>query len=196
MTSVRTLALAACVLALSHAAVAQQSVDYASISGRVTDRSGAVLPGARIIVRHVETNLTSVAVTGQDGRFRIPYLRVGAYEITATRDGFRDVTRRLTLTAGAAYEWPVSLMVAGVESAVTVTAETSVLEANRSQVAGTVSRTEVASLPLNGRSFLDIALLVPGVSPTNVNSTQMFPETSAVPGISLSVGSSGLSCLG
>ncbi len=189
MTSVRTLALAACVLALSHAAVAQQSVDYASISGRVTDRSGAVLPGARIIVRHVETNLTSVAVTGQDGRFRIPYLKVGAYEITATRDGFRDVTRRLTLTAGSAYEWPVSLMVAGVESAVTVTADTSVLEANRSQVAGTVSRTEVASLPLNGRSFLDIALLVPGVSPTNVNSTQMFPETSAVPSISLSVGS-------
>jgi len=88
------------VLASSHAAVAQQSVDYASISGRVTDRSGAVLPGARIIVRHVETNLTSVAVTGQDGRFRIPYLKVGAYEITAT---WPSPTGRLTGTTRVQY---------------------------------------------------------------------------------------------
>ena len=63
------------------------------------------------------------------------------------------------------------------------------LEAARSQIAGTVSEAEVRSLPLNGRNFLDLALLVPGVSPTNVASTQLFPETSAVPGVSLSVGS-------
>ena len=63
------------------------------------------------------------------------------------------------------------------------------LEAARSQIAGTVSLAEVQSLPLNGRNFLELALLVPGVSPTNVGSTQLFPETSAVPGVSLSVGS-------
>ena len=63
------------------------------------------------------------------------------------------------------------------------------LEAARSQIAGTVSQAEVESLPLNGRNFLDVALLVPGVSPTNVASTQLFPETSAVPGVSLSVNS-------
>ena len=63
------------------------------------------------------------------------------------------------------------------------------LEAARSQIAGTVSQAEVQSLPLNGRNFLELALLVPGVSPTNVASTQLFPETSAVPGVSLSVGS-------
>ncbi len=63
------------------------------------------------------------------------------------------------------------------------------LEAARSQIAGTVSQAEVASLPLNGRNFLDLALLVPGVSPTNVGSTQLFAETSAVPGVGLSVGS-------
>ena len=58
------------------------------------------------------------------------------------------------------------------------------LEAARSQIAGTVAGTEVRTLPLNGRNFLDLALLVPGVSPTNVASTQLFPETSAVPGVS------------
>ena len=63
------------------------------------------------------------------------------------------------------------------------------LEAARSQIAGTVSQAEVADLPMNGRNFLDLALLVPGVSPTNVASTQLFAETSAVPGGGLSVGS-------
>jgi hypothetical protein len=64
-----------------------------------------------------------------------------------------------------------------------------VLEAARSQIAGTVSEPEVRSLPMNGRNFLELALLVPGVSPTNIASTQLFPETSAVPGVTLSVAS-------
>ena len=63
------------------------------------------------------------------------------------------------------------------------------LEAARSQIAGTVSQAEVRNLPMNGRNFLDLALLVPGVSPTNVGSTQLFAETSAVPGQGISVGS-------
>ena len=63
------------------------------------------------------------------------------------------------------------------------------LEAARSQIAGTVSQTEVDALPLNGRNFLDLALLVPGVSPTNIGSTQLFAETSAVPGQGISIGS-------
>ena len=75
------------------------------------------------------------------------------------------------------------------DASVTVTGQATVLEAARSQIAGTVSQAEVQSLPLNGRNFLDLALLVPGVSPTNVASTQLFAETSAVPGGGLSVGS-------
>src|SRR4029077_15641886 len=58
-----------------------------------------------------------------------------------------------------------------------------------SQIAGTVSQEEVRTLPMNGRQFLDLALLVPGVSPTNTASAQLFPETSAVPGQGISVSS-------
>jgi hypothetical protein len=170
-------------------ALAQQSVDLGSISGRVTDPSGAVVSGARIVARQTLTSLTSTAMSDQDGRFRLPYLRVGPYEITVHHQGFRDAVRQLTVTAGGAFELPVTLTVSGVDATVTITAESAALEAARSQIAGTVSEPEVRSVPLNGRSFLELALLVPGVSPANIPSTQLFPETSAVPGITLSVAS-------
>jgi hypothetical protein len=64
-----------------------------------------------------------------------------------------------------------------------------VLDTARTQIAGTVSQSEIRNLPLNGRNLLDIALLVPGVSPTDVASTQMFAETSVVPGAGLSINS-------
>jgi hypothetical protein len=186
---VRVLALASCVLACAHAVFAQQSVGYASVSGRVLDSSGAVVPGAQVSARQTQTNLTGTTITDQDGRFRFPYLRVGLYEITISQQGFKDATRLVNLTVGAAFELPVTLTVGAVDASVTVTGEITVLEAARSQIAGTVSLAEVQSLPLNGRNFLELALLVPGVSPTNVGSTQLFPETSAVPGVSLSIGS-------
>src|SRR5262249_53217652 len=125
----------------------------------------------------------------QEGRFRFPYLKVGPYDVIAHLDGFKDAERRLTLTVGAAYDLPLMLAVAGIDASVTVSAEAQILEAARSQIAGTVSEKEVDNLPMNGRNFLDLALLVPGVSPTNVASTQLFAETSAVPGAGLSIGS-------
>jgi carboxypeptidase family protein/TonB-dependent receptor-like protein len=168
---------------------AQQSVDYASVSGRVTDPSGAVVAGAQVTVRQTETNLTATAVSDAQGRYRFGYLRVGPYEITVRQQGFSDATRLLTLTVGAAFDLPVSLAIGAVETSITVTGEATVLEAARSQIAGTVLQAEVRNLPLNGRNFLDLALLVPGVSPTNVGGTQLFSETSAVPGQGISVGS-------
>ena len=178
-----------CVLACAGPSSAQQTVDVASISGRVIDASGAVIPGAGIIATQVETNVAATATTDQNGRFRFPYLRIGQYTIVASLSGFGDAARRLTLGIGAAYEIPFVLSPAGLETTVNVTAETPVLEAARSQIAATVSEGEVKALPMNGRNFLELALLVPGVSPTNISSTQLFPETSAVPGITISVGS-------
>ena len=171
------------------AASAQQSVDLASVSGRITDPSGAVVPRAQITARHTQTNLTTTTVSDQEGRFRLPYLRVGQYEITIRQQGFQDWIRTLAVTVGSAFELPVTFAVGRVDASVNVSAEATVLEAARSQIAATVSEPEMRSVPLNGRNFLELALLVPGVSPTNAASTQLFPETSAVPGVSLSVGS-------
>ena len=178
-----------CAAAFAPVAVAQENINSASVSGRVTDPSGEVVQGAQVTARQTDTNLTRSTTTDQEGRFRLPYLRVGPYEIKVQAKGFAEVTRLLTLTVGAAYELPISLAIGTTETKLTVTAEGVTLEAARSQIAGTVSQTEVKSLPLNGRNFLDLALLVPGVSPTNTASTQLFPETSAVPGQGISVSS-------
>ena len=189
MKRVRLFALAAWLIGWAGGAAAQQTVDYASLSGRVTDPSGAVIAGAAVAARHVDTNVTRSATTDEDGRFRFPYLRIGTYEIRVVQPGFREVTRVVTLTVAAAIDLPMLLPLSGIDAVVTVSAEAPVVETARSQIAGTVLQTEVSALPLNGRQFLDVALLVPGVSPTNVASTQLFPETSAVPGASLSVAS-------
>ena len=148
-----------------------------------------MVAGAQVTARQTETNIARDASTDAEGRFRFPYLRLGPYEINVRSQGFADTTRRLNLTVGSAFDLPIALRLETVAESVTVTGTATVLESARSQIAGTVSQTEVANLPLNGRNFLDIALLVPGVSPTNVGGTQLFAETSAVPGTGLSIGS-------
>ena len=126
--------------------------------------------------------------TDNAGRFRFPYLPVGEYVVTIHDTGFSDAKRSLHLTVGGAFDLPITLT-PGSSEAITVDAVVPVLEADRSQVAGTISQHEVANLPFSGRNFLDLALLVPGVSPTNTSANQLFAETSAVPGQGLSVGS-------
>ncbi len=167
----------------------QESINNASIGGRVSDTSGAAIDNAQVSARQVETNVTTTINTDRDGRFRFPYLKVGPYELKVHKEGFDDQIRSLTLTIGSAFDLPFALRVASTQTSVTVSGDATVLEAARSQIAGTVSRSEIQQLPLNGRSFLDAALLVPGVSPTNTAQSQLFAETAAVPGQGISIGS-------
>ncbi len=178
-----------CLSLIAIGAGAQESVQYGSIGGRIQDSSGGVVPNAKVTCRKKDTNTTNTLMTGSDGRFRFPYLSVGEYEVTVDRTGFGEAARSVIVRAGSAYELPIELRVASSESKVTVVGAADVLETARTQVAGTVSQAEARSLPLNGRNALDLALLVPGVSPTNTASNQLFAETSAVPGQGISVGS-------
>jgi hypothetical protein len=168
---------------------AQETINHASVSGRVTDTQGGVIAGAQVIARQTETNVKTEAVTGPDGRFRLPYLKVGTYDVAVHLDGFADYKRALTLSLGSAVDLPITLAVGRVDTTITVDAGGAPPETARSQIVGTLTRAEVQNLPLNGRNFLDLALLIPGVSPTNIGGTQLFPETSAVPGQSISVAS-------
>lgn len=178
-----------CVLFLVSSAAAQETVNYASVGGRVTDPAGAVVSGAQVAAKQIDTNIVKTETTDRDGRFRFPYLKIGEYEIAVSHPGLQESTQHVTLTVGAAFELPFALVIGATETKVIVNAETPVLEGARTQIATTITQSEVQNLPLNGRSFLDLALFAPGVSPTNTQANQLFAETSAVPGQGISVGS-------
>src|SRR5690348_9239038 len=103
-------------------AAAQETVNLASISGRVVDPRGDPLPGADVVARQPATNITFERITGSDGRFRFAPLKVGTYEIHVRLDGFRPYSRSLTVTVGSAFDLPVQLTIDGVAETVTVTA--------------------------------------------------------------------------
>ena len=171
--SVRILLLFVVIQCGAPALFSQQTINYASIGGRVTDPTDAVVPGAEIVAR--QTKQISRQYDDRSRRaFRFPYLRPGSYEISVRVPGFAEITRTVTLTVGTAFELPISLNVAAVQTDVNVTGEQPVLETARTQISGTVSQTEVKNLPVNGRNFLDIALLVPGVSPDEYSKQSAF----------------------
>ena len=176
-------------MAASSIVSAQEAVNYGSISGRVTDQTGAVIVGAAVAAHQIETNRNNAVVTDREGRFRFPYLSVGQYEIKVEHPGFGVAARAVTLSVGSAFELPISLAVASTGANVTVAGNVVVLEAARSQIASTISQSETQNLPLNGRNYFDLALFVPGVSPTNTAANQLFAESSAVPGQGISIGS-------
>jgi hypothetical protein len=172
---------------LTGQAVAQQTVTSASLSGRVEDAGGAVVRGASLTATNLETNQKQVATTGFDGRYRFPYLQVGSYNLSVEAQGFAPLTKQLTVTVGQALDLTLGLDVAGVSAQVNVTSNGPMIETVRTQVTETIRPAEINALPLNGRNFLDLALLIPGVSPTNTGSNQRFAETSAVPGQGISI---------
>ena len=170
-------------------ASAQQAVNYATLNGLVTDPSGAVVENADVTVRQLATNISSTQKTGHNGRFRFEYLSVGDYEVSVRHEGFEEATRPVTLTVAADFDLPFSLIVGQASTRVQVSADAPLIESARTQVASTISQAEIKDLPLGGRNYFDIALFVPGVSPTNTAANQLFAETSAVPGQGLSVSS-------
>ena len=135
-----------------------------SIEGTVVDTSGAVLPGATITAVHGANGTTRTAVSDESGLFRLPLLPVGGYEITAELAGFNTRTQPgIVLTVGQTVTLRVEMPVAGVAETVTVSAAP-IIETSRSHVSSTINEVAVQNLPVNGRNFIDFALLTPGVT--------------------------------
>jgi len=169
------------------AAMAQQSVTSATLTGRIEDSTGAGIAGATVTVVNLETGQALTTESNADGYYRFPYLRVGRYNFSVAAEGFSKVTRQLTAAVGQALDLPVQLEVETLSAHVNVMSTVPLVETVRTQVTETVSPEEINDLPLNGHNFMDLALLVPAVSPTNTGSNQRFAETSAVPGQGLSI---------
>ncbi len=170
-------------------ALAQEGLTTASVTGRVLDPTGAAIPHVTVNALQLATNQAYSAQTDGQGRFRLPYLPVGQYRIHTQTSGFAETTRDVKLTVGSAYDVTLQLVMSARNSSVQVNADSPVLEVDRSQTGETVEQAEIQNLPFEGRNYLDLALLLPGVSPTNTASTQTLAETSEVPGQGYSINS-------
>ncbi len=168
---------------------AQETVNYASLSGVVSDVSGGVVREAQVEARQIATNQATRVFTDGSGRFRFAYLNVGDYQLFIHKHGFADSRQNIALTVGAAFNLPIQLSLGSTQQHVEVNSQAVAVETARSEIAGTVTPEEVQDLPLNGRNYLDLALLIPGVSRTNTGASQRFAETSAVPGTGISINS-------
>lgn len=166
---------------------AQQTITSASLSGRIEDVNGGIVSGASITATKVDTNQQRTVTSDQEGRFRFASLPVGSYSIQVESPGFGRLSRQLTLTLGQAVDLQLKLAVADVVASVEAAGDVAIVETSRTQLAETVLAREIDSLPLNGRNYLDLAALTPGVTRSNPVGNQRFPETSAVPGTGLSI---------
>jgi outer membrane receptor protein involved in Fe transport len=152
------------VLALSLATSAPAQVVGGSMQGTVRDAQGAVLPGATVLIRNVGTGASYEQVTDHAGHFQVPVLPPGDYELHVSMSGFRPLTRRgIRLTVGQTAVIDPSLEVGQVAEEVEVRADATSVSLRSGAVSGLASEREIRDLPLNGRSFQQVALLQPGV---------------------------------
>ncbi|MSO20864.1 MAG: TonB-dependent receptor [Acidobacteria bacterium] len=136
----------------------------ATILGVVRDPSGAVVPNASVTVTQTDTGLTRAAQSGSDGRFRFPALPVGAYEIRVEHVGFQAEERKgLTLAISDEAVMNFTLQVGGVEQTISITAEAPLVNTTSGAIGSLVTEQKVADLPLNGRNYIDLALMQPGI---------------------------------
>src|SRR5438094_1526154 len=126
----------------------------ASITGTVRDSSGAVLPGATIIAKHVDSGLTRTVISTENGGYGLELLPIGSYEITTNLPGFRQEMRRgVNLVVGQQAVINLTLQVGAAAESVTVTDEAPIVNATLSSTSGLINETQIKELPLNGRSF-------------------------------------------
>jgi hypothetical protein len=161
-----TVVLALAVLLVTSALSAAQSTS-ATVSGAVLDEQKAALPGATVTVRNLDSGQQRTTATDARGAFQLPGLPPGRYEIAAELAGFGRLVRSdLVLNVTQEMTLTLTLRVAALQEAVTVTAELPLVETTRSALGTTITTNEIEELPIAGRNFATLAQLTPGVTST------------------------------
>ena len=161
------IALIAALLVSSGNGMAQTT---ASMTGNVKDSSGAIVPGASLIIKNTESGMTRNAESDASGAYSVQSLPVGSYEITVEKEGFKQQVRRgITLTVAQQAVINLSLEVGNVEQQVTVTGEAPIVNTTLSSTSGLIGEQQVKDLPLNGRSFDQLLTLNVGTTNYTAN---------------------------
>jgi hypothetical protein len=169
---VRRLLLVVAILALPVTGYAQE----ATLTGTVTDATGAVLPGVTVTAVNEATGNRFTGVTDERGVYRIP-ARVGVYQITTELQGFTTVNRPgIQLLVGQTVTVDAQMAPSTVQETVTVTAEAPLLNVTTSSIGGNVDPRQVQELPVNGRNWMALALLAPGSRTSSTNAITPLPD--------------------
>ena len=141
-----------------------------SIQGYVRDSSGAVLAGAHVMVTEVATNKKREAATDSDGAYTFLALAPGHYQIVASASGFREATLKdIDLKVNDQLRYDLTMVVGGAQEIVSVEANAVQVQTVSTALGTTVESQQILAMPLNGRSYLDLLSLQPGVAPVNTN---------------------------
>ncbi|MFN7975653.1 MAG: TonB-dependent receptor [Acidobacteriota bacterium] len=153
----------------------------ADLLGVVKDKDGGALPGATVEVKNKGTGIERRVVTDKDGNYRVPALVPGDYKIKVTLSGFAETEREATINIGQEVKLDFKLELATYQAQVTVTGEVPLVKTEESDLSTVINEADIDNLPLNGRTFQNLAILVPGAT-----SAQNFdPTKSRVGAISI-----------
>ena len=164
-----TLSILALLGLFSVTALAQRG--RGTILGSVTDSNGAVVPGAIVTITNTATNVTTSAVTNDDGNYVAPNLNVGGYSVAVTKQGFKKALRSgITLEVDQRAEINLTLETGAVSETVEVTSQVPLVDTTTATFGKVIENRRVEELPVNGRNALSLVLLAPavqsGVGPT------------------------------
>jgi hypothetical protein len=142
----------------------QAQVTGGTISGTVTDSSGRFIPNCSITITNTATGISRNVTTNNDGLYNAPNLQAGGYDLTFTAPGFKtDVRKGIAVTVGAAASLDLTMQIGTTIETVQVQTEAPAVQLTTSDIGAVVNATTVRELPLNGRSWTDLAALQPGV---------------------------------
>jgi hypothetical protein len=146
-----------------------------NISGTVTDSTGGVIAGASIQVKNTATGVTQTTTSNSQGRYNVPDLTVGTYDVQASNSGFQTVVHAgVNLTVGSQLVVDLSLPVGQAQQTVTVETSVAQVETQSTAISALISPQQMVDLPLNGRNFEQLINLVPGATPTGAGTTTLY----------------------
>jgi len=152
-----------------------QAVNFAQLHGRVTDASGAILPGAQITATQVLTGFARSTETNADGTYSLPSLPIGPYTLQVKANGFRDYLQKgLELQVAQNPEINVTMQVSAVTQEVEVTANAAMVETHDNSISTMIDNSRIMELPLNGRSLPDLIMLSGGAMNSQLPSNDLL----------------------
>ncbi len=178
-----TSALLAVMIITAGVKIQAQSVSIASVTGRVTDPSGAVISSAQVKITALSTNTVYSAVTGSDGLYSFPSLSIGAYTLEVSAPGFQTYSQKgISLQVNEAAQVNVTLKVGAVSDKVEVEADVNMVQTQQNSISQVVDQERIVELPLNGRDPTQLITIsgaaIDHVDGTNISNKSFYTSHS------------------